>query len=213
MENIEGLPAILNNSRSPPLTSERLLFATRKHWFVLVSPLISIFLIFLFLTGFLTILFAYNLISFFIFFSSLLLSVVLLATLATKFIVEWYFHLYLVTSRKILEIECKPLTSHAVNHVLLNQVRCTEVDARVNGLINELVDMGDVTVTFDRPTHYSAFIIANIKNPRRTGLFLGQILDAVTSEQNKSFWYKQKDSQEDWNYTEEILPKFRFGPN
>lgn len=193
--------------------NEKLLLAKRKHWFILVVPLTSIF--------FLNVIIAIGILFFFTLVvrsSSLLISSVLLvsaysAALSLKLIVDWYFHLYIVTTHKIIEAEFKPLSSETINDVLLNQVRCTEVDTRINGIISELVDLGDVIVTFDRPTQRAEFIFADIRNPREVGMYLGEVLAMITQEPSKAFWYRQKDRPENLKYTEEIYPKVSLGIN
>lgn len=92
-----------------------------------------------------------------------------------KQLVEWYFHFYIVTNRKIIEVAYRPMYSKVIYEVLLDQVRCTEVDVEGNGLVNEIFNVGTVLITFDRPTNEKIFSIENIKRPRTVAMHLGDV--------------------------------------
>lgn len=65
--------------------------------------------------------------------------------------------------------------SKVIYEVLLDQVRCTEVDVEGNGLVNEIFNVGTVLITFDRPTNEKIFSIENIKRPRTVAMHLGDV--------------------------------------
>lgn len=106
---------------------------------------------------------------------------------AIKEIVHWYFHLYLITNRKIAEIRYSPLSSESTNSILLDQLRCTEIDAELRGFVSEIFDIGNVTITFDRPTHQETFTLINIRSPRKTANLLSSKLHAQ-SVQQRNIW-------------------------
>lgn len=108
---------------------------------------------------------------------------------------DWLFDFYIVTNKKIIDVHFAPPMSHNLSTILLDQVRCTEVDTQKNGFLHELLDFGDVTVTFDRPTHQEAFIFHNINHPEQVSLYLGRALTSSTKELLKPFWYKTKISR------------------
>src|SRR3990167_1988008 len=59
---------------------------------------------------------------------------VLLITASLVAYASWYYHFYIVTNRKILEVKSIPFLSSSANDVLLDQVRCTEIDIKREGL-------------------------------------------------------------------------------
>lgn len=191
------------------LPGEKFLLATRKHWFVLAVPLVITGIV-----SFMLVILSSFLLLFFPSFPTLFFSIMLLILLfafaySTKLVVDWYFHIYLVTSRKILEVCYSPFFSYNVNDVLLDQVRCTEVDVQTDGIINELLNLGDVTMTFDRPTHQEAFALLEIADPKKVGIFLGDALDFEKGESRVQTWYKQYKKDKD-NLDGEQKNKFRF---
>lgn len=105
-------------------------------------------------------------------------------------VLDWLFDFYIVTNKKIIDVHFAPPMSHNLSTILLDQVRCTEVDTQKNGFLHELLDFGDVTVTFDRPTHQEAFVFHNINHPEQVSLYLGRALTASSKDQIKPFWYK-----------------------
>lgn len=111
----------------------------------------------------------------------------LLLFLISKIVVDWYLHFYLVTNNKILEIRYSPFFSYKTNCVLLNQVHVTEIDNNKFGIIKELFDFGDITVTFDRPTHEDEFTFKNIAYPVQLATTLQQYFSLTTSEDQ--IWY------------------------
>ena len=93
-------------------------------------------------------------------------------------LVYWYFHIYVLTNKKILEVKYTPLFSHVVNDIFLDKVNCTEIDLSSNGFFNELIGMGNVSITFDRPTSQEVFLLQDIKDCDKIGKFLTQKLMA-----------------------------------
>lgn len=119
--------------------------------------------------------------------------------------------MYIVTSHKILELCMVPLGTHSTNGVLLDQVRCTEVDVKINGILNQYLDMGDVGITFDRPTHQEEFTLSDIPNPNQAGALLADELDILRHEGTQQSWFKSKKAPHKVRYTEELKPRYRFG--
>lgn len=193
------------------LPNEEILVATRKHWLTLVAPIFLLIVIALFFMGtaFVT----------FIGFSSyplLFIAITFLIiaagiNLLVKTLTDWYFHLYIVTTRKILEMSYTPLFSYLNNHVLLDQVRCTEIDVRMGGLLNELMDMGSIAITFDRPTHQEEFLIENVRDPKSIGRLLGDILVSPYRRSEQTVWFKQKEKPHWRNFTDDIFPNPQIG--
>lgn len=190
-------------------SQEKILLRRRAHWFPL------------FLSIFFTILFSLLFISliFFIFLqvfpeNNLLITlnlVILLYTLTiiSKLIADWYCHFYLLTNRRVLEVNYKPLFTSSINNVILNQVKSTEIDIEKKGFINQLLDIGNVMITFDRPTHQEEFCFMNIKNPTSVGFLLADVLDMNKVEfdlMNNPIWYQTKNKEKPYRITEEIFP-------
>lgn len=191
------------------LPGEEIIFIKRKHIFHLLFPLLLIvFLTVLILAGLITLS-----LSPYISWQLLVVSVgIVVATslfLTGKNIVEWNFHWYVITNRKILEVCYVPLSTYYINDILLDQVHCTEVDIRADGIINELLDMGDINIAFDRPTHHEGFLIHNVRSARKLGLFLSNFLMQQSKKQNEKgekqlAW--SKDATDKWFYREEVFP-------
>ncbi len=108
-----------------------------------------------------------------------------------KEIVHWYLHIYVITTKKLLEVRYSPLMSEAINSVLLDQVRCTEIDADLNGIISEQLNMGNVSITFDRPTHQDNFVIKNVRAPRAISNLLSKELHKNTDFDQQNMWVRR----------------------
>lgn len=178
------------------LEGEELLFVTRRHPFVIIYPL--------FILGFLTIIFLTSAIflytkifpSFTMLIASVLMIFSISLTLSIYSYIYWYFHLYVLTNRKILEVKYTPLFSHIVNDIFLDKVACTEIDLSSRGFFNELIDMGDLTITFDRPTHEEEFVLHGIKGCDDLGKFLTQKLMIGNNIQQESavIWMRNRNN-------------------
>lgn len=188
------------------LPQERLVIAKRKHWFVLVVPLALAALFFIVSGSFAVAFFAVFSHSAALFLVSTLAVLVITVSLIAKLLIDWYAHFYIVTTHRIVETFFVPLFSYVVNDVLLDQVRCTEVDVKINGMINQFVDMGDITITFDRPTHQEAFTISDIKNPHTVGSLLADSLDSLRHLQQspQSMWFRDKPGKQ-LRFSEDFL--------
>lgn len=173
------------------LEGEELLLVKRRHIYILIFPIaFTIFISFVF-SGTFYIIFGQVMHSFALFIVSSLLSLSLAISLISYAIVNWYFHLYILTNRKILEVWYTPLSSHAVNDIFLDSVKCTEVDTSSTGLLHELLDMGNLRLTFDRPTHQEEFILRDIKNYDEIGKFLShKLMDGYKKPIGDTIWLR-----------------------
>lgn len=189
------------------LPGEELILARRQHWITLSGPIfLIIFLGLLFATANSYIfLFLYQ--SFLLYFALSLVGLVIMAGFITKSVIDWYGHLYVVTSRKIMEIICVPLFSDSINDVLLDQVRTIEVDAKINGMVDEVFDVGDVVVAFDRPSKDKVFILSRVANPREVGTFLGDQLESMMEGSPVWFQRKTSSSHQQIRLSEDIYPE------
>lgn len=189
---------------------EQLLFAQRKHWIVLVMPYVL-----LVLTSAFFFTFTY-------FFFVQLLHTVGLAILMTSFIVtlslflaiklyvDWFYQIYIVTSRKIVEVDSFPLFSHVINDLLLDQVRITEIDTETHGLAYQLFDIGDVKIDYDRYSHGGEFILRDIRDPDKVGQILSHALGIIMQNTQQSYLLKRQiDSLRDTQrlFTSSLQPK------
>lgn len=186
MEMPKSILAKEDCQRFITLPDEQLVFAQRKHWIVFFAPL--------FTTIILSVIFA--LASYFLFFHYLYLPSVFLGTLGflsslmvglgVKIYLDWYYQLYVITNRKIIEIGSAPLVSHHINDVLLDQVRITEVDIVTKGFIHQLIDMGDVVIDFDRISYIDKLVFTDIQDPDTIGHILAHTFGTSV--------YKEKDA-------------------
>ncbi len=158
------------------LPEEELIFAARKHWLTFVVP--CVILSFLIVALWSVAIMGSSL---FITYITIVIPTILLLTIgilsaALRSVIEWYYHFYIITNRKIVDISYNPLTSHQVNEVLLDQVKCTEIDTKTEGIIDELMDIGHVVITFDRPTHEEELTFAYMKHPHTIETYLQDAL-------------------------------------
>lgn len=180
---------------------ESLILSTREHPVLLAIRLLQIGILGLVL------LVAVPIISYFLtgnLLFALQIIAILIAGITGLFIretVHWYFHIYTITNHKIIEIRYSPLSSEISNSILLDQLRCTEIDAELHGFIAELFDIGNVTITFDRPTHQEEFTLKNIRSPRKTANLLSSKLHMLPQD-NKSMWTRTSGRQQ-YTYLEE----------
>lgn len=186
------------------LPGESVYMIKRKHWFVLIGPIsflvISVILLsFIIITA--KILFSINAIVFFFLLSSLVL---ISMGLGIKLIIDWLFNFYIITSHKISEIKINPLFGDSISEILLKQVRCTEIDVLNYGVINQLLNKGDVHITFDRPTHRDEFVLSDISNPRTVGMHLSDRL-IQTQLPSQEAWYKDLDQKNIYRYADETM--------
>lgn len=76
----------------------------------------------------------------------------------------------------------------------MDKVNCTEIDLSSKGFFHELIDMGDLTITFDRPTHEEEFTLRDVKNCDMLGKYLTQQL--MDGERRRDFeetiWLKDR---------------------
>lgn len=186
---------------------EQVLAAVRAH-FITIIPILSLTpLVFIFFLAMSV--FGYYLTgSILLLIISVLLSLNVGIMLYIKVLTDWYFHSYIVTNRKILEIAFSPFTSCIMNEILLDQVKVTEVDMHTNGLIFDLLKIGDIMITFDRPTHLHEFELKNIKNYRKVGQILCQELVKNNHERNQenteTAWFRNRSNPSDLLFREEL---------
>ncbi len=177
------------------LKGEELLLVKRSHPFVVITPSIIICCLTVFFISSAYVLFQTFLVSSSLFFVTLLLLISIAISLITKTIIDWYFHMYILTNRKILELRYTPLTSYIANDVMLDRVNCTEIDLISNGFLNEIIDMGDILITFDRPTHQEEFILKDIQGAHELTTYLTQqLMDGAPQTnilQQNTIWFKQ----------------------
>jgi len=172
MKNSEYSLDGISTNKFLTLHDEYLIFSTRQHWTVLLPPIIlNIFLLF----GLVLLASISSVLTPIYFFPVLLMALIVMSIsleILIKQLVEWFFHFYIITNRKIIEVAYRPMFSRIVHGVLLDQVRCTEVDVSSKGLISEIFNVGSVYVTFDRPTQEKIFKLDYIKDPRRAAMDL-----------------------------------------
>lgn len=176
------------------LPGERLIIAKRQHGLVLFIPiLLTLFLAILSLT--VVFLINYYLISsspFFIISALLILSI--LTSFIVKIIVDSYFHVYMVTTRRIVEVICQPFFNENIDDVFLDQVRTTEIEVKMDGFINKIFDIGDVVIAFDRPSHDKQYVIKNIRNSRFIGRILSEQLQTMMHD--SPIWFQPRKSSD-----------------
>lgn len=181
-------------SRFTDLPDEELLLVKRKHPFIIIPTLLLISI--LSVVGIFSAYFVFANISssFPLFMASAFFISSLAISGAIHAYIYWYFHLYVLTNKKILEVKYAPLFSHVVNDIFLDNVNCTEIDLSSSGFFHELIDMGDLTITFDRPTHQEEFTLQDIKDCDTIGKYLTRKLmdGSIHHEAEKLIWMRPK---------------------
>ena len=187
--------------------AEKNLLRVREFWIVLIWPILATLVVgFIIACGFGYILTLYFNRPLLVLSSSILILAVASSIIA-KILIDWHGHFYILTTHRILEVCYKPLFSTYINNVILNQVKSTEVDIEGNGLINQLFNIGNVMITFDRPTHQEEFRLMNIKNPKAVGFLFAEVLDFKKADvMDNPVWFKTKKPEHPFRFTQEIFP-------
>src|SRR3989344_8370436 len=198
---------------SPALhKEEKVLFRKRQHWLVLVIPIFLSVVIAIAVSSFPYYLFVLRTSQIDLFISSALIVISITSSVIAKILIDWHYHFYILTTNRMLEVCYKPLFSNYINNVILNQVKSTEIDIEITGIINQLLDMGNVIITFDRPTHQEEFRLMNIKDPKEIGFLMSDALDIEKPDMmDTPIWYKSKNEDHRFKITEEIFPRHSLG--
>lgn len=192
MENSEV--EINNTDYFLTLPGEGVIVAKRQYWLVILPNLLVILGPTILLLIGVYYLHIYTRYPVPVLYISILFIISITVTSILKTIIDWYYHFYIVTTRKILEINYSPFFWDKIDDVFLDQVRTTEVDIKINNIFQELFNIGDVIISFDRPSHDKLFILSNIHYPRQIGMLLGNELEA--NMQTSPVWFKQNKSNE-----------------
>lgn len=189
------------------LPDEKLIFAQRKHWLTFATPIFMLSIMGIVASTALiaaSSMFANYL---FLLLPAFLLMSVFILSVALKAIIEWYFNIYVITNKKIMDISYSPLSSQQINEVLLDQVRCTEIDTKTEGFLNDIFDIGYVIVTFDRPTHKEEFVFDYMESPRKIEAYLEGALcssNFQNADNQKNLYSKDKNLPGKWRYLEDV---------
>ena len=158
------------------LPEEEIMCAQRKHWLVIVVPIVILSILGIAAWILLIIVSSYLTNYIIVLLPSAVLITLISLSIALRSFIDWYYNIYVITNRKILTISYSPLTSHKINEILLDQVKATEIDTKIDGILNELLNIGHVFVTFDRPTHGEELMFSYVKNPNKIETYLQNAL-------------------------------------
>lgn len=196
-------------SRFVTLPGEELIFAQRKHWLTFATPIFMLSIMGIAASIALIIASSMFINYLFLLLPAFLLMSVFILSVSLRSIIEWYFNIYVITNKKIMEISYNPLSSQQVNEVLLDQVKCTEIDIRTEGFLNDILDIGHVIVTFDRPTHQEEFVFDYVESPRQIEAYLEGALYGSTQQNidyQNTLYIKDKNAPGKWTYIETLNP-------
>lgn len=174
---------------------EELIFACREHWLPLVFRIVKQTLLGIMLAISVSFVLFFGVQSMSISLTSFFLIITFGSLVIVRDLIHWSFHLYIATTKQIIEIHYSPLMAEAINSILLDQIRCTEIDVDMYGILPELIGIGNVELTFDRPTHKEQFIIRGIRSPRVIANLLSaqihQIVPNSLRQVQKPLWVKE----------------------
>lgn len=201
----ESIIELTREEISPHLSfpEEKLVIAKRQHPIVFLGPIIFSILISVAVIVFIYVISLNVFRSPIVFIGLSLLILIILIGLITKTVVDFYFHFYIVTDRQILEVIAVPFYKDRIFDVLLDQVRTTEIDSKIPSVLHEILDMGDVVIGFDRPSHEQQFVLTNIKAPRETELVLSKQLESIMH--SAPIWFHPRGDMTP-KYYEDVYP-------
>lgn len=185
------------------LAGEQPIIAKRQHPFLLIKSLSLLLLATVSLVGLSSYFILHILGSWSVQIGAFLLIINLAAILSLKLIINWYYHFYIITNRKIREIFCLASNSTLSNDVFLDQVRTTEISTKFGGFLGELINMGEVRISFDRPSHEEEFILKNISDPYTTGMCLGDFLETVMCD--SPVWFKRNEAIPNHLFSDDVV--------
>jgi len=166
--------------------NEQTIIAKRRHW---LNPFSQGITIVVFALGVFS-----SIIVIFSLFSDkrlVILSLLLVATvtigLIAKIVIDWYFHFYAITTKRILEVAHSPIFFSKVDGLLLDQIRCIEIEERRSGPMKEIFDFGDVIVKYDSASRSGIFKFHNIPCPDE----FVHTLNRVILPQNAPYQFQQ----------------------
>lgn len=175
---------------------EELIFACREHWLPVSLHVLRESIISLLLASAFALIFIFGAQSITFGISIFMFTILVGSIISIRNLIYWSFHMYIATNKQIIEVHYTPLMSQATNSVLLDQIRCTEIDVNMYGIIPGLIGIGDVEITFDRPTHKEQFIIHSIRSPHAIANLLSaqihQTLPSVAKNQvQQPVWVRE----------------------
>ena len=174
---------------------EKLIFACREHWLPITFRIIRQLVMGVLLAAAFSSIFILIVHSIALALSAFFFVVLIASMLSVRDLIHWSFHMYIATNKQLIEVLYNPLVSNAINSVLLDQIRCTEIDVEMYGIIPELLGIGNVEITFDRPTHKEEFVIRNIRSPRTIANLLSghihQINPSIRNNTPQPIWSRE----------------------
>ncbi len=185
---------------------EKILIAVNKHILTLFPSFITLGFVIIFLEAIVVVGgFYINSLLFLITGTTAVMLISIIVLIHT--LIESYYHIYIVTNRKVLEIAAIPFVGISDSQIMLDQVKCTELDMHTEGFIYNLFDIGNITLTFDRPISQQALVLSSIKKYREAGTILSQLVVKDTEQIQKN---QQNQTEEVWYKTEDQNSKYRF---
>lgn len=169
------------------LPGEKLILFEKQHWISLIPSLLATLALNICL--FSTLLFVYTLLQIptTVFATACALILLIFYYTTLKFVVDWMNHFYIISTRRILEVNLSPFYFNDIHNVLLDQVRITEVDIDVKSVVHDLLNVGIIVISFDRPSLDNTINMKNILNARTIGPQLSDTLESIMT--NKSIWF------------------------
>ena len=99
-----------------------------------------------------------------------------------------------------------------MNNVIISQVKSTEIDVEMEGILAQLLDIGSVIITFDRPTHQQEFYMHIIKDPKSVGFLLAEQLDLGRKYSVESpVWVRTRDNKNRFGFRDDVFPEESVG--
>lgn len=162
---------------------EEILSVQRQHWLSLVFPLFLQFIIILLLIG--GLMFLIHLEYPIIFFkSAILLSLLLLSLLAllgTFLVMDWYFHFYIITNKRMISDHFFKLSGPYYEEVFLKET-IESVDRIEKNIVYDAFGIEDVSVRFPSFARAEPFVFISPSNPEE----IERIIEKFSTERKSA---------------------------
>lgn len=157
--------------------SSSILFQSHKHWIKNIGTFFIISIAFVSFVSLGIVAYIFSLIHGALLVIYVLFIFNLFYYLLLKVLIDWKLNFVTVFDEQIVETRCSPLLFCNTTQILLNKVITTEIDVKVKNPLQELFDVGEVSLLFDEFSHERTLKLEYIKKPREVADLLRKAFD------------------------------------